>query len=280
MGFTTRVEAIPEVLESQDEEVDSLDPMFFPAHKLPRLSKLNSRLKVGMTMIFPDGSSREITALVDTGAEVNLVRSDLVDPSFFKPSKRPVRLGASNSTRLCGGSNDVELILGMGGVESDNKRALDFRVPFVAYDAAISHDVIISYRWLAENKAIVCPERHGLLFTGRGQEMVWVVGLPSPERAGGIITLKAEDLLENDEHEVLDIEILVDRLSTWGVKPSDLDWKVWGEDESEHMGRDNSSGVEDREVDTDDTLGWEKLDEEELREIAELLMLSTSSRGL
>ena len=91
----------------------------------------------------------KISALVDTGPVINLIRRDLVDPHFFQASSKPVKMAAANSTRLCGGSHEVATILSMHGIEVDTQEKVDIRVPFVAYDAAIKHDNILSYAWLA-----------------------------------------------------------------------------------------------------------------------------------
>ena len=56
-------------------------------------------------------------ALVDTGAEVSLIKRDLVNKSLLRKSKFPVRLGAANSQQLCGGVYGGEVVLCMDGVE-------------------------------------------------------------------------------------------------------------------------------------------------------------------
>ena len=89
----------------------------------------------------------------------------------------------------------------MCGVEVDNRQAVDRRVPLVAYDAAIGHDIIISYGWLAEHDVLINPRRHGLLFKGPAQEMVWVEGMEGPLQHSAIITL-AVDMASEGEEEV------------------------------------------------------------------------------
>ena len=171
-----------------------------------------------MTLHFSDGTSKSISALIDTGAEVNIVRRDLVDPSHFRRTKYPIRLGTANSTRLSGGDHDITVVLGMNGTEVDSKRAVDHRIPCRAYDAAISHDMIISYKWLAENNVILCPSQHGLLFKGRqGAACVWVAGIPSPPRTNHIITLRVEDVA--DGADVLEIELTAHDLGKWRLHP-------------------------------------------------------------
>ena len=150
---------------------------------------------LGIKLIFPDGTSQNVKALIDTGAEVNLVNRNLIAPHLFQPSPRPVRLGAANSTRLCGGSQEVATILSMPALDVESKRKLDFRLPFVAYDADIKHDVIISFSWLVDNAAYLNFQRLGLYFKDK-EELIWVQGLPTPDKTGDIITLRSEVLCD------------------------------------------------------------------------------------
>ena len=52
----------------------------------------------------PDGTCFRLKALVDTGAETNLLRSDLLPPGVMKPSPHPLALVTANGTRMGGGS--------------------------------------------------------------------------------------------------------------------------------------------------------------------------------
>ena len=97
---------------------------------------------------------------------------------------------------------EATLVLGMCGVEVDNRQAVDFRVPLVAYDAAIGHDIIISYGWLAEHDVLINPRRHGHLFKGPAQEMLWVEGMEGPLQHSVITTTLAVDMASEGEEEV------------------------------------------------------------------------------
>ena len=66
---------------------------------LPKCKKL----KIPVTVQWSDGSEQTMEALVDTGAEVNLVKTSMVKPELFAPAKKPVRLGVANSHLLQGG---------------------------------------------------------------------------------------------------------------------------------------------------------------------------------
>ena len=239
-----------------------------PIHLLPKIQKnkrpthINSRLIIPVTVQFSDGSETTMKALVDTGAEVSVIRRDLIDPKFLKPSQHPVRLGAANATQLCGGSNDVEVVLSFQATEVDQNRATNLRIPLVAYDAAIKHDIILSYSWLATYDGLVNPKRHGLLFKSEKLfDMFWVPGIPCPKTSDIIsvspfidsttpmdpansdanseipipytnlsppkkkgrkkVSMDLSNLPpltsnEQSQVEIMDIEVLVDKLHHWG----------------------------------------------------------------
>lgn len=87
---------------------------------------------------------------MDTGAEVNLINPNLLDPALFKPSPHPVRLGVANSHLLQGGHRQFSMILTFQGRSLDSNHWQNFSLPFVAYDAAIVCDIILSYGgWLS-----------------------------------------------------------------------------------------------------------------------------------
>ena len=196
-------------------------------------------------------------ALIDTGAEVSVIRRDLVDKNFLRPSQNPVRLGAANSTQLCGGFHDVEVVLGFKATEVDENRATNLRIPLVAYDAAIKHDIILSYSWLAQYDGLVNPKRHGILFKSEELfDMFWVPGIPSqknsdiisvspfidttdpaptdfdtpdeipipytnlnPPRKKGRrrVSFDLSEIPPPPTIDIMDIEVLVDKIQHWGV---------------------------------------------------------------
>jgi hypothetical protein len=62
-----------------------------------------NKLQIMVTATASDGTSRDILALVDTGAQVNLINPRVLDPGLFVPATKPVRLGSANSHPLPGG---------------------------------------------------------------------------------------------------------------------------------------------------------------------------------
>ena len=87
--------------------------------KIPK----GTKLKVPVTICFSDEGVREVEALVDTGAEINVIHPRLVPEGMFVPSKRPLKLGMANSACLKGGRREVPMILRVRGVDLDTKKA-------------------------------------------------------------------------------------------------------------------------------------------------------------
>ena len=113
-----------------------------------------------------DGSSKKILALLDTGAEVNLVNPRVMDPHLFQTASRPVKLGVAKSHLLKGGGRETTMVLTLAGMELDTGREQDISLPVTAYDGEVVSDLILSYGWLAEHQAVVNPMRHGMHFLG------------------------------------------------------------------------------------------------------------------
>ena len=58
----------------------------------------------------------------------------------------------------------MHTLLSMKGVEMETTQKVELRISFIAYDANISsHEIILSYAWLAENDILVNPTKHGLI---------------------------------------------------------------------------------------------------------------------
>ena len=61
-----------------------------------------TKLKIAVMVEFEDGSVKEMQALIDTGAEINVIHPKHVPPETFVASKRPLRLGMVNAICLQG----------------------------------------------------------------------------------------------------------------------------------------------------------------------------------
>ena len=128
-----------------------------------------------MVLHFPNGEWKEVEALIDTGAEINVIHPRLVPEGMFKESKKPLRLGTANANSMKGGRRETTFMVGIQAVEVDSRRAVELRMPMEAYDGEIMCELIVSYAWLAQQNVLINPRRHGLIFQEKGR-MVWVGG--------------------------------------------------------------------------------------------------------
>ena len=130
-----------------------------------------------------DTFQRELTVLVDTGAQVDLIRRGLVPEHLTEAVTVLLRLVMANTQPMKGGKREARLDLIFMGFVEDTKKRVEVREPTVLYEADITEDVILSYSWLGARNFDVYPRQHG--FKGRqGQTRVWVPGISSEEVYG------------------------------------------------------------------------------------------------
>ena len=131
---------------------------------------------VQFVMELPNAAKVPVTALVDTGAEINLIRRDLVPAEAFRRAEKPITFVAANQMLVSGGQQEFETTLVVQGVDPDLGSPSSLRLPIVCYDADIGVDLILSYEWMAAMKMDVIPRRHGLLVQADGYAL-WVPGV-------------------------------------------------------------------------------------------------------
>ena len=79
------------------------------------------RLAVPVTLVMRDGTRVKVSALVDTGSEVNLVRRGLLDDCHSRPCGPGVSFYALNQQLLGGNQRQVSCDLIMQVVEQDTE---------------------------------------------------------------------------------------------------------------------------------------------------------------
>ena len=185
--FSDKVDIIDSPMVHNVLETTSQKSLF-GTHKarIPRGIPKCSKLKVEVLATFSDGSSHTLQALVDTGAEVNLINPKWVHNDLFYLSPKPIRLGAANSHLLEGGKRQTNILLTFHGHCLDSGNSIDLSLPFTAYDADVICDIILSYGWLAENNIIPNPRRHGLHFLDHPGP-AWVHGTITPKTSGIVV---------------------------------------------------------------------------------------------
>ena len=133
-------------------------------------------LKLRATLRGPAGFEQDLTVLIDTGAEVNLVRKGLLPDWVMQPVEKPMKFTTASSERLEGGKRQVVGTLHFQGVDPDTKSPQGLNCPITFYEAATTVDAILSYGWLAECNFLVNPQRHGIVYHDE-RGMVWLEGL-------------------------------------------------------------------------------------------------------
>ena len=149
---------------------------------LPKMEYKVNHIKVGQEYLqllmrihcrLPNGRTRKLRVLVDTGAQVNLIREGLVPYVCTQLAIKPVRLMAANQLPLPGGGRCTTVDLSFVQVIDRNILPEKFVCPAEFYEAQIDVDAILSYPWLREHKIGVYPHlcaltkmkpRHTLLY--------------------------------------------------------------------------------------------------------------------
>jgi len=81
-------------------------------------------------------------ALVDIGAQVNLIRRGVVPGGYLKRSKNQVRLVAANSEVIAGGDRSVALQVGLKGESVWSGEWTTLHFPGEFYEAEIDLDMM------------------------------------------------------------------------------------------------------------------------------------------
>ena len=161
------------------------------------------RLALEGSLVMKDGVRFSVSALVDTGSEVNLVRKGLVDPKYLRPCGPEVSFVAVNKQGLGGNHNRLSCELSFQGCERDTKEKTTVVFPFRCFDASIDVDAILSYEWLARQGVTVWPRQHGVTVEGAGNS-VWVPGVKAGAEArkvNEVCRVRRQEKAEKPEEE-------------------------------------------------------------------------------
>ena len=135
------------------------------------------RLRVPMTLHAEGGWSKEITAFVDTGSEVSLVRRGVLPDDLLQMAERPMQLVTATRQVMCGGLRQAKATLELVGrcFEGGKRKRVAFKTPTSLLEADMAEDVLISYNWLANRHLDVHARDHDLMGHVSGLD-VWVPG--------------------------------------------------------------------------------------------------------
>ena len=127
---------------------------------LGKISSVPSPLQllVELDVELPDGRLQRAKALIDTGAEVDLVRSGFVPRHLFFPAAVPmVFIMANGSSKLGGGSQTVELCFRFSQESVGSSEPEPFVTRHTFYEADIHVDLILGHPWMAQECVGVFP---------------------------------------------------------------------------------------------------------------------------
>jgi hypothetical protein len=132
-----------------------------------------------------------VQVLIDTGAEVDLIRPGLIPKSMFRPASKRLVLRAANGMVLRGGSHTVELDLACKGyrVHDGEPQLLEF--PTVLFEANIESDILLSFKWCRQFELDIRCGQYGLQFTSRGIHY-FLPGSPEEEDEGEFESYKRQ----------------------------------------------------------------------------------------
>ena len=127
-----------------------------------------------------NGEERFLKILVDTGAEINLIKKNLIPEHLFYLVKKPLKFQTANGQILAGGTKCTKLTLQLQLERNDalTIEKVEYEAEF--YEAQIQADAILSYPWLAQTKLGIFPHHHALVLDN--PELSFLYGLRDPDK--------------------------------------------------------------------------------------------------
>ena len=107
-----------------------------------------------------------VQALIDTGAETNLIRTKLLPPHYFSPSKSSLQLITADGSVLKVGKREVTLQLCLHTLTKEVGGSVSWCTQAVLLEADIGVDIILGYPWLEKAKVGVFPHLEALAHMG------------------------------------------------------------------------------------------------------------------
>jgi site-specific DNA-cytosine methylase len=105
-----------------------------------------SLMRVGMQIGNEIGMALEI--LLDTGAQTNLIRTNLLPDRYLRESEHPLGLKTASGAELCGGTKEVTARLKFQGYSERGRQEPNWIEDAVFYEAQIHVDAILGFPWL------------------------------------------------------------------------------------------------------------------------------------
>ena len=127
--------------------------------QIGREKQLHLRVKVTV-----GGVEMVLDVLVDTGAQVSLVKAGLLPREHVRPSSRPVRLKVANGQYMSGGTREATLSLDF--IKHSELRRPDLGQPIsltgLFYEADMEWDMILGYDFMVDTDTGVLPAQSSM----------------------------------------------------------------------------------------------------------------------
>ena len=236
---------------------------------------LEKVLKIKVVLATPDGARYQALALIDTGAEVSLVRKGLLPEKTFTEAQVRLRLVTATNQRIQGGTTEAKIEMEIPARNVATREKITILTPTALYLAdGVEKYVILSYKWLGERDLVVNPRQHGLSVALK-KTKVWIPGeaklrqranavLPSqPMRICGIPEDPEQEILPSSEKPPMRVETGEREGKQKKKKPRALDL-FCGRKSAAHILEQNGYQVETLDIDQKrdpsiftDVLSWE-----------------------
>ena len=93
------------------------------------------RLTMDLKVEFAPNALRKIRVLIDTGAEINLIRRGIAYPEYLMPVGRPIRIATANQAPMIGGEKEVHCVITLVAMKVDTGEDRFLEVPREFYEA-------------------------------------------------------------------------------------------------------------------------------------------------
>jgi len=167
-----------------------LEQRFFheiPSYQLNKVRTVGDHLQLLMKIhvLLSNGAEKDLSVLVDTGAEANLIKKGFFNDSLMRSAREPLSFFHREWATLGGGKITAKLTLFFEQVVSGQKlpNVRSFQANF--YEAEIGVDAILSFPWMAEHKIGVFPHHQALALEEPVFTLLFGVGSGSSRRARG-----------------------------------------------------------------------------------------------
>ena len=105
-------------------------------------------------------TARTLRFLIDTGADINLIRTGLTEPRHLTMVKNPLQITTANRAIMPGGEKQVNCTILMKGVDINTKEEQAYRLPIKFYEADIGVEGILCYNWQATYDMVIRPVKN------------------------------------------------------------------------------------------------------------------------